>query len=69
MSDDRDRFLLNKGHGAPALFQFFLKEISSQTHLLKSLVKMVVYYEHPPKPGLIRGVEAATGSVHGYQWH
>jgi len=63
----RDRFLLSKGHGAPALFQvlaergFFDKE-----RLLEFGQPGSVFHEHPPKPGYIPGVEAATGSLgHG----
>lgn len=65
---DRDRFLLSKGHGAPALFQvlaergFFEKE-----RLLEFGKPGSVFHEHPPKPGYIPGVEAATGSLgHGF---
>ena len=66
-ADDRDRFILSKGHGAPALYQvlgeigFFDKE------LLKSFGENGSYFhEHPPKPGSIPGIEAATGSLgHG----
>ena len=65
---NRDRFLLSKGHGAPALFQvlaergFFDKE-----RLLEFGMPGSVFHEHPPKPGLIPGIEAATGSLgHGF---
>ncbi len=64
----RDRFILSKGHGAPALFQvlaergFFEKE-----KLLEFGKPGSVFHEHPPKPGYIPGVEAATGSLgHGF---
>ena len=64
----RDRFLLSKGHGAPALFQvlaergFFEKE-----RLLEFGQPGSAFHEHPPKPGLIPGIEAATGSLgHGF---
>ena len=65
---NRDRFLLSKGHGAPGLFQvlaergFFEKE-----KLLEFGKPGSVFHEHPPKPGYIPGVEAATGSLgHGF---
>ena len=65
---NRDRFLLSKGHGAPALFQvlaergFFDKE-----RLLEFGAPGSVFHEHPPKPGYIPGIEAATGSLgHGF---
>ena len=63
----RDKFLLSKGHGAPALFQvlaekgFFEKKRLSEFGQPGS-----VFHEHPPKPGYIPGIEAATGSLgHG----
>ena len=65
---NRDRFLLSKGHGAPGLFQvlaergFFKKE-----KLLEFGKPGRVFHEHPPTPGYIPGVEAATGSLgHGF---
>ena len=65
---NRSRFLLSKGHGAPGLFQvlaergFFEKE-----KLLEFGKPGSVFHEHPPKPGYIPGVEAATGSLgHGF---
>ena len=64
---DRDRFLLSKGHGAPILFQvlaergFFLLDRLDDFGKPGSL-----FHEHPPKPGYIPGIEAATGSLgHG----
>ena len=64
---ERDRFVLSKGHAAPVLFQvlaergFFPVERLSEFGQLGS-----VFHEHPPKPGYIPGVEAATGSLgHG----
>ena len=64
---NRDRFILSKGHGAPVLFQvlaergFFPSEYLSEFGRNGS-----VFHEHPPKPGFIPGVEAATGSLgHG----
>ena len=64
---DRDRFLLSKGHGAPALFQVLAEKNFFPIDDLKSFGKPGSYFhEHPPKPGLIPGVEAATGSLgHG----
>ena len=66
-SPNRDRFVLSKGHGAPVLFQvlaergFFPVERLTQFGQPGS-----VFHEHPPKPGYIPGVEAATGSLgHG----
>ena len=64
---DRDRFVLSKGHAAPALFQvlaergFYPKERLATFGLNGS-----VFHEHPPAPAYLKGVEAATGSLgHG----
>ncbi len=64
----RDKFLLSKGHGAPALFQvlaergFFEKE-----RLIEFGKPGSVFHEHPPKSRYIIGIEAATGSLgHGF---
>jgi len=64
---NRDRFILSKGHAAPALIQvlaergFFPKKELTNFGKSKS-----VFHEHPPKPGYIPGIEAATGSLgHG----
>tara|TARA_Y100001968_G_scaffold202323_1_gene185793 strand:- start:665 stop:1351 length:687 start_codon:yes stop_codon:yes gene_type:complete len=65
---DRDRFLLSKGHGAPALFQVLAERGFFDKKDLEDFGKAGSYFhEHPPKPGLIKGVEAATGSLgHGF---
>ena len=64
---DRDRFLLSKGHGAPALFQVLAEKGFFSIKDLKEFGKQgSVFHEHPPVPGYINGVEAATGSLgHG----
>lgn len=63
---DRDRFILSKGHAAPALFQvlaakgFFPEAMMDDYGEDGSL-----FGEHPPAHG-IPGIEAATGSLgHG----
>ena len=65
---DRDRFVLSKGHGAPGLFQVLAeKGFFSKNELDKFGKNNSLFHEHPPKPGFIRGVEAATGSLgHGF---
>ena len=65
---DRDRFLMSKGHGAPALFQVLAeKGFFPIQELEKFGMPGSVFHEHPPKPGYIKGVEAATGSLgHGF---
>ena len=64
---DRDRFLLSKGHGAPILFQVLAERGFFPIERLRDFGKAgSVFHEHPPKPGYIAGIEAATGSLgHG----
>ena len=64
---DRDRFLLSKGHGAPILFQVLAERGFFPLWRLDDFGKAgSVFHEHPPKPGYIPGIEAATGSLgHG----
>jgi transketolase len=63
----RDRFLLSKGHGAPILFQVLAERGFFSLERLEDFGKPgSVFHEHPPKPGYIPGIEAATGSLgHG----
>ena len=65
---NRDRFILSKGHGAPALFQVLGLKGFFPIERLNSFGKSgSVFHEHPPKPGYIPGIEAATGSLgHGF---
>ncbi len=67
LNNERDRFLLSKGHGAPALFQVLGERGFFPIELLNQFGKSgSVFHEHPPKPGYIPGIEAATGSLgHG----
>jgi transketolase len=64
---ERDRFLLSKGHGAPILFQVLAERRFFPLERLADFGKAgSVFHEHPPKPGYIPGIEAATGSLgHG----
>jgi len=64
---ERDRFLLSKGHGAPILFQVLAERGFFPIERLANFGKPgSVFHEHPPKPGYIPGIEAATGSLgHG----
>ena len=64
---DRDRFVLSKGHGAPVLFQVLAERGFFALQRLSAFGQTgSVFHEHPPKPGYIPGVEAATGSLgHG----
>ena len=63
----RDRFVLSKGHGAPALFQVLGEKGFFPLAFLDSFGKAgSLFHEHPPTPSLVKGVEAATGSLgHG----
>ena len=67
-SENRDRFILSKGHGAPILFQVLAERNFFESDLLKTAGQdSSFFHEHPPKPGYIPGIEAATGSLgHGF---
>ena len=64
---ERDRFVLSKGHGAPILFQVLAERGFFPLERLTGFGKPgSIFHEHPPKPGYIPGIEAATGSLgHG----
>ncbi len=66
-SPARDRFILSKGHGAPALFQVLaMRGFYPQARLADYGQDGSVFAEHPPAPNYLAGVEAATGSLgHG----
>ena len=63
----RDRFVMSKGHGAPILFQVLAERGFFPIERLDDFGKAgSVFHEHPPRPGYIPGIEAATGSLgHG----
>ncbi len=65
---ERDRFLLSKGHAAPVLFQILAERGFYSLDRLNLFGKDgSVFHEHPPQPGYIPGIEAATGSLgHGF---
>lgn len=64
---DRDRFILSKGHGAPALSQILaLRGFFPESRLETYGEDGSVFAEHPPAPQYLPGIEAATGSLgHG----
>jgi transketolase len=64
---DRDRFILSKGHGAPALFQILaLRGFYPPSMLADYGQDGSLFGEHPPTPDHLPGIEAATGSLgHG----
>jgi transketolase len=63
----RDRFILSKGHGAPALFQVLaMRGFYPESMLDTYGADGGVFAEHPPTPDHLAGIEAATGSLgHG----
>ena len=63
----RDRFILSKGHGAAALFQVLALRGYFPESMLDSYGQDgSIFAEHPPAPGHLPGIEAATGSLgHG----
>jgi transketolase len=63
----RDRFILSKGHGAPALFQVLAERgFYPRSALADFGSDGSVFGEHPPTPDRLPGIEAATGSLgHG----
>lgn len=63
----RDRFILSKGHAVPALFQVLAEAGFFPPALLADYGRIgSPFGEHPPAPGKIAGIEAATGSLgHG----
>lgn len=64
---DRDRFILSKGHGAPALFQVLAMRGFYPEKMLETYGEDGgLFAEHPPAPNELAGIEAATGSLgHG----
>jgi len=66
-NSQRDRFILSKGHAAPALFQVLAERGFFHLDRLESYGQDGgVFAEHPPAPSYLNGIEAATGSLgHG----
>ena len=64
---NRDRIILSKGHGAPALFQILAqKGFFPESWLFRPNHGGGLFGEHPPTPSHLAGIEAATGSLgHG----
>lgn len=65
--EDRDRFILSKGHAAPALFQVLaLRGFFPKSRLDHYGEDGSIFAEHPPAPKELSCIEAATGSLgHG----
>jgi transketolase len=66
-SPSRDRFILSKGHAAPALFQVLAARGFFPASDLENYGQDgTMFGEHPPAPAHLNGIEAATGSLgHG----
>lgn len=66
-AERRDRFILSKGHAAPALFQVLAERGFYPLSRLDTYGEDgTVFSEHPPAPRFLPGIEAATGSLgHG----
>jgi transketolase len=64
---NRDRFILSKGHAAPALFQVLAERGYFPVSDLENYGDDgSLFGEHPPTPSHLPGIEAATGSLgHG----
>ena len=63
---DRDRFILSKGHAAPALYVALALRGFFPEELLATLNEPGGVLPEQPSPGSIPGLEAATGSLgHG----
>jgi transketolase len=61
--EDRDRFILSKGHGAPALYAILARMGYFPLEALKTLRKMGSPLQGHPERGKLPGVEASTGSL------
>lgn len=60
---DRDRFILSKGHAAPALYAVLARAGFFPTEQLKSLRQVGTSLEGHPNMRRLVGVEASTGSL------
>ncbi|MBI1822426.1 MAG: transketolase [Nitrospirae bacterium] len=62
-SPDRDRFILSKGHAAPALYAILAHHGYFPQENLKTLRKMGSPLQGHPEKNKLPGVEASTGSL------
>jgi transketolase len=60
---ERDRFILSKGHGAPALYAVLAEAGFFDPSLLSTLRKLGSPLEGHPNMKILPGVEASTGSL------
>ncbi|MEK7286063.1 MAG: transketolase [Nitrospirota bacterium] len=61
--DDRDRFILSKGHAAPALYAALARTGYFPVEQLSSLRQFGSPLQGHPEKGKLPGVEASTGSL------
>ncbi len=61
--EERDRFVLSKGHGAPALYAALAQSGYFPKDWLLSLRKLSSPLQGHPEKGRLPGVEASTGSL------
>lgn len=61
--EDRDRFILSKGHAAPALYSILAHSGYFPTDQLMTLRKLDSPLQGHPEKGRLSGVEASTGSL------
>ena len=65
----RDRIVLSKGHGAPALFQILaMKGFFSESLLHQDNHGGGLFGEHPPAPKYLAGIERYRFLGHGLPW-
>lgn len=62
-SPDRDRFILSKGHGVPALYAVLAEHGYFDRALLPTLRKLGSPLQGHPVKGMLPGIEACTGSL------
>lgn len=60
---ERDRFILSKGHGVPALYAVLAERGFFDKELLKTLRKLGSPLQGHPANALLPGIEASTGSL------
>ncbi|MDQ3037292.1 MAG: transketolase [Myxococcota bacterium] len=60
---DRDRFVLSKGHGVPALYAVLAERGYFSRELLPTLRKLGSPLQGHPVVGTVPGIEACTGSL------
>ena len=60
---DRDRFILSKGHAAPALYAALARTGYFPVEQLSMLRKMGSPLQGHPEKGKLQGIEASTGSL------